>query len=203
MTFKNSPQHQEYKRAPFKQAAANRFGTDVSLQPFSLKGIAVRLCRLILVILLLPISMQAQADEKELSAAFKQGNWPIVKQETERLASAGNAWGLYMKAAFIGGILCQDATSPCKPIPGFEQDKKAAGQYLLAAAEKGERQAFDYLAFGYERGLWGLPVDRDAAIQWSLKGLHLMDERSTLRYYALTGLKRGSPLPGAHCGSRQ
>jgi len=159
--------------------------------------------RLILAILVLPIGMQAQADEKELLAAIKQGNWPIVKQETERLASAGNAWGLYMKAAFIGGIICQDATSPCKPFPGFERDEKAAGQYLLAAAEKGERQAFDYLAFGYERGFWGLPVDRDAAIAWSLKGLHLMDERSALRYYALTGLKRGSPLPGAHSGSRQ
>lgn len=164
----------------------------------------MRRLRLTLAILVLPISLQAQADEKELLAAFKQGNWPIVKQETERLASAGNAWGLYMKAAFIGGILCQDATtSPCKPYPGFELDRNAAGQYLLAAAEKGERQAFNYLAFGYERGLWGLPVDRDAAIDWSLKGLHLMDESSALRYYALTGLKRGSPLPAAHCGSRQ
>ena len=163
----------------------------------------MRRFRLILAILVLPFGMPAQADEKELLAAIKQGNWPIVKQETEQLASAGNAWGLYMKAAFIGGIICQDATSPCKPIPGFEPDRKAAGQYLLAAAEKGERQAFDYLAFGYERGLWGLPVDRDAAIAWSLKGLHLMDERSTSRYYALTGLKRGSPLPAAHCGSRQ
>lgn len=108
-----------------------------------------------------------------------------------------------MKAAFIGGILCQDTTGPCKPPPGFELDKKAAGQYLLAAAEKGEPQAFDYVAFGYERGLWGLPVDRNVAIDWALKGLHLMDERSAIRYYMLTGLKPGSPLPGAHYGSRQ
>ncbi len=161
------------------------------------------LFRLILAIAVLPMCVPAQAGESELLAAMKQDNWPVVKQETERLASAGKAWGLYMKAAFIGGILCQDATSPCKPIPGFELDRKAAGQYLLAAAEKGERQAFDYVAFGYERGLWGLPVDREAAIAWSLKGLHLMDERSASRYYALTGLKRGSPLPGAHFGSRQ
>ncbi len=163
----------------------------------------MRLFRLILAIAILPIYLPAQADESELMAAMKQDNWPVVKQETERLASEGNARGLYMKAAFIGGIICQDATGPCKPITGFELDRKAAGQYLLAAAEKGERQAFDYVAFGYERGLWGLPVNREAAITWSLKGLHLMDERSASRYYALTGLKSGSPLPGAHCGSRQ
>lgn len=163
----------------------------------------MRLFRMILAITVLPICLPAQADEKEVLAAIKQDNWPVVKQETERLASAGNAWGLYMKAAFIGGIICQDATNPCKPIPGFELDRKAAGQYLLAAAEKGEQQAFDYVAFGYERGLWGLPVNREAAIAWSLKGLHLMDERSASRYYALTGLKSGSLLPGAHYGSRQ
>lgn len=164
----------------------------------------MRLFRLILALTVLLMCVPVQAGERELLEAIKQANWPVVKQETELLASAGNAWGLYMKAAFIGGILCQNPrSSPCKPFPGFERDDKAAGQYLLASAEKGERQAFDYLAFGYERGLWGLPVDRDAAIQWSLKGLHLMDERSALRYYALTGLKRGSPLPGAHCGSRQ
>lgn len=163
----------------------------------------MRLFRLILALTVLPMCVPAQAGERELLEAIKQANWPVVKQETEQLASAGNAWGLYMKAAFIGGILCQDASSPCKPIPGFELDRKAAGQYLLAAAEKGERQAFDYLTFGYERGLWGLPVDREAAIAWSLKGLHLMDERSASRYYALTGLKRGSLLPGAHFGSRQ
>lgn len=163
----------------------------------------MRLFRLILAIAILPTCLPAQADENELMAAIKQANWPVVKQETERLASAGNAWGLYMKAAFIGGIICQDATSPCQPIPGFELDRQAAGQYLLAAAEKGERQAFDWVAFGYERGLWGLPVNREAAIAWSLKGLHLMDERSTNRYYALTGLKSGSLLPGAHYGSRQ
>ncbi|MBF1165545.1 MAG: hypothetical protein HXL68_10950, partial [Dechloromonas agitata] len=56
----------------------------------------MRRFRLILAILVLPFGMPAQADEKELLAAIKQGNWPIVKQETERLASAGNAWGLYM-----------------------------------------------------------------------------------------------------------
>ncbi len=163
----------------------------------------MRLFRVILAIAVLPMCVPAQAGENELMAAMKQANWPAVKQETEQLASTGNARGLYMKATFIGGIVCQDATSPCKPIPGFELDKKAAGQYLLAAAEKGEQQAFDYVAFGYERGLWGLPVDREAAIAWSLKGLHLMDERSASRYYALTGLKSGSPLPGAHYGTRQ
>lgn len=159
--------------------------------------------KMILAILALPICIQAQADGQAVLAAIKQGNWPLVQQETDRLVNAGNAWGLYMKAAFIGGIICQDATSPCKPIPGFDPDKKAAGQYLLAAAEKGERQAFDYLAFGYERGLWGLLVDRNAAIAWSLKGAQVMDERSASRYYALTGLKPGSPLPAAHFGARQ
>lgn len=161
------------------------------------------LFRLILALTVLLMCVPVQAGERELLEAIKQDNWPVVKQETERLASAGNALGLYMKAAFIGGIIYQDATSPCKPIPGFELDKKAAGQYLLAAAENGEQQAFDYVAFGYERGLWGLPANREAAIAWSLKGLHLMDERSASRYYALSGLKSGSPLPGAHYGSRQ
>lgn len=129
-----------------------------------LTRITVRLFRLILGISILPMCMSAQADEKELLTDFKQGNWPIVKRDTEQLASTDNAWGLYMKAAFIGGMLCQEATGPCKPPPGFELDKKSAGQYLLAAAEKGELQAFDYVAFGYERGRWGIPVDRNVAI---------------------------------------
>lgn len=147
------------------------------------------------------MSINATAGEAELTTAFKQGNWSVVKEETERLANAGNAYGLYMKAAFIGGIFCQDATSPCKPVPGFDLNRKEAGRYVIGAAEKGYVAAFDYVAFNYERGLWGLPVDKDLAIAWSLKGLHLMDERSTNRYYSLTGIKPGTLPPSAFAGS--
>lgn len=163
----------------------------------------MRCFRLALVMIGLPFCVPAVAGETEFATAFKQGNWVVVKEETERLANSGNAFGLYMKGAFIGGIICQNNTGPCKPFPGFELNRKEAGEYLVAAAEKGYVTAFDYVAFGYERGLWGLPTDKEVAVAWARKGVHMMDERSASRYYALTGSKRGSPLPGAHYGSRQ
>lgn len=155
--------------------------------------------RLAGVILGLFVCIHATAGEAELAAAFKQGNWSVVKTEIERLVNARDAYGLYMKAAFIGGIYCQDASGPCKPVSGFELNRKEAGRYLIAAAERGYIPAIDYVAFGYERGLWGLPIDTDAAIAWSLKGLHVMDDRSTTRYKSLTGVQ--AVPPSAYAGS--
>lgn len=178
-------------------------GIRVIYRSYQSREKTVQRFRLAGVILGLLGCIHATAGEAELVAAFKQGNWTLVKDETERLANAGNAYGLYMKAAFIGGIYCQDASGPCKPVSGFELNRNEAGRYLIAAAERGYVPAFDYVAFGYERGLWGLPVDKVAAIDWSLKGVHMMDDRSLLRYYSLTALPRGSLLPGAHYGARR
>lgn len=178
-------------------------GIRVIFRSYQSREKTVQRFRLAGVILGLLVCIYATAGEAELAAAFQQGNWTAVKDETERLANAGNAYGLYIKAAFIGGIYCQDASGPCKPVSGFELNRNEAGRYLIAAAEKGYVTAFDYVAFGYQRGLWGLPVNKEAAIEWSLKGVHLMDGRSASRYYSLTGLKPGGPLPGAHFGSRQ
>jgi TPR repeat protein len=154
-------------------------------------------------ILLLAATFVAQAGEKKVLEAFKDENWPVVRSEVEKLANEGNAWGLYMKASILGGILCiqPKEPGPCKQIPGYQRNDQEAGKYLLAAAQKGEKQAFRFVSLGYEKGYWGLPVDRDAAIAWSLKGFHLMNEPSIDQYKSLSGIQAGTVPPSAYAGS--